>query len=171
MRKEGCKVTEIEHPPSKLAEKFVKQIRFVDGMLGCWWWTGKTDKDGYGQIFHRGKYERAHVVSYLRLKGSYPPGQQIDHLCHNRLCVNPGHLRATSKPGSCHRRECRVAMTGAERQRKHRAKRQKKESDRLLIVMKIAEHGFKPHDVGFTIPKVSARINAPGEPEYEPVEA
>jgi hypothetical protein len=38
----------------------------------------------------------AHRVAYALAGNEIPPGAQIDHMCHNKGCVNPGHLRATS---------------------------------------------------------------------------
>jgi hypothetical protein len=34
----------------------------------------------------------AHRVIYERLRGTIPRGLVLDHLCRNRLCVNPDHL-------------------------------------------------------------------------------
>jgi len=40
----------------------------------------------------------AHRVSYLLYVGAIPDGMLVDHTCHERSCVNPGHLRlATPK--------------------------------------------------------------------------
>lgn len=41
---------------------------------------------------------RSHRWSYERFVAPIPEGMLIDHMCHNKGCVNPGHLRlATNK--------------------------------------------------------------------------
>jgi len=53
----------------------------------------------------------AHRAVYQLLVGPIPLGLQIDHLCRNRVCVNPAHLEAVtqrenirrSDPGKHHR--------------------------------------------------------------------
>lgn len=61
---------------------------------GCWeWLSNKTKaKGGYGRISRGGKMVLAHRFMYERAKGPIPDGLTLDHLCRNRLCVNPGHL-------------------------------------------------------------------------------
>jgi len=61
----------------------------------CWYWQAATNgKRGYGKIYHNGKLKLAHRFSYELHKGVIPDGLTIDHLCGNRLCVNPEHLEA-----------------------------------------------------------------------------
>lgn len=65
----------------------------------CWEWTGKQYPNGYGQ--HRPnrrlKAFMAHRVVYELLVGPIPQGLDLDHLCRNRLCVNPEHLEPVTR--------------------------------------------------------------------------
>lgn len=47
---------------------------------------------GYGQIGCSGTVKMAHRAVYEALVGPIPEGLELDHLCKNRLCVNPDHL-------------------------------------------------------------------------------
>lgn len=69
---------------------------------GCWIWTGSIRK-GYGQIWtsldasgHRSLLQ-AHRASYELARGPIPEGLDLDHLCRNRLCVNPDHLEPVTR--------------------------------------------------------------------------
>ena len=64
----------------------------------CWEWTGYINpKTGYGEgsPSHSGKWF-AHRLSYILFVGDIPKGMTIDHICRNRKCVNPNHLRVLS---------------------------------------------------------------------------
>lgn len=65
---------------------------------GCWTWTGKRAKRGYGQ-FERAKHAiSAHRWYFEQANGPIPAGLVLDHICRNTSCVNPDHLRVvTSK--------------------------------------------------------------------------
>lgn len=60
----------------------------------CLVWTGGLNTNGYGQINVLGKAVLAHRYSYEKEQGAITIGQVIDHLCHNKACVNYLHLRA-----------------------------------------------------------------------------
>ncbi len=58
----------------------------------CWLWTGGVTSTGYGSLRLNGKLRYAHRHAYELANGSIPEGLVVDHLCRNRLCVNPEHL-------------------------------------------------------------------------------
>lgn len=60
----------------------------------CWDWTGARTKTGYGHMRVAGKDFYVHRFAYDLLVDPIPEGLVIDHLCRNRLCVNPTHLEA-----------------------------------------------------------------------------
>lgn len=62
----------------------------------CCVWLGKPWATGYGYMSVDGKQVGAHRFSYLVHKGSIPEGLEPDHLCRNRICVNPDHLEAVT---------------------------------------------------------------------------
>jgi hypothetical protein len=64
---------------------------------GCWEYAAESRKgDSYRQVqlVEDGKrvLRYAHRVMYEHLVGPIPDGMQLDHLCRNRMCVNPDHL-------------------------------------------------------------------------------
>jgi hypothetical protein len=84
----------------------------VDKSGECWLWTGAKEKRGYGYFNHNGTIKRTHRLSYEWANGPIPDGVQVDHICFNKACVNPAHLRpATNKQNNEHR-------TGAQRNSK-----------------------------------------------------
>jgi hypothetical protein len=75
--------------------------RFWDRIIkdgDCWLWAGPTGGNGYGI----GGYgvagaHHAHRAAWILANGkTIPQDMQIDHLCRNRLCVNPSHLELVS---------------------------------------------------------------------------
>lgn len=69
----------------------------VDKTPTCWVWTGSPHSAGYGTILIDGQIKYAHRVSYEMAYGRIPEGLEIDHICHNRPCVNPSHLRPVTR--------------------------------------------------------------------------
>lgn len=64
---------------------------------GCWNYTGKLAKNGYGHMTLRGQFWLVHRFFYTHFKGGIAPGLTIDHLCRNRACCNPEHLDAVTQ--------------------------------------------------------------------------
>lgn len=77
-------------------DRFAEKIALTDS--GCIEWIGGLQGEGYGQFYagrtgpgQTGKLA-AHRWSYEYHVGRISPGLHIDHLCRNRVCVNPDHL-------------------------------------------------------------------------------
>ncbi len=68
----------------------------ITDISGCILWTGYKEKAGYGNIYYHGKVHKAHRLAYELFKKSIPNNLEIDHICRNKICVNPLHLRAVS---------------------------------------------------------------------------
>lgn len=69
----------------------------------CWIWKGRPTGSGYGSLRVDGKSVPAHRFGYTMLVGPIPKGLQIDHLCRNRMCVNPLHLEPVTSKENTHR--------------------------------------------------------------------
>lgn len=72
----------------------------------CWLWTGSKNNTGYGQLYSNRDGDPFMVTAHrfsLRLVGIFlengmDGGKPVcDHLCKNRLCVNPNHIRVTTQ--------------------------------------------------------------------------
>jgi hypothetical protein len=86
--------------PSLSAEQIARFWSYVDrrGIGDCWPWTAAVAASGYGRFYAgrasagRGNCYRPHRVAYALTYGAIDESLQVDHLCRNRLCVNPAHM-------------------------------------------------------------------------------
>lgn len=63
----------------------------------CIWWMGAILRDGYGQMRHNGRKMTAHSAVMLLLGQPLATSKfHYDHLCRERICVNPWHLEYVS---------------------------------------------------------------------------
>lgn len=79
----------------------------------CWLWKANTRNDNYkGSAYSRvevdGKNVGAHRLMYATFYGEVDEFNEVDHLCHSTLCVNPYHLEE---------------VTGAENRRRETSRR------------------------------------------------
>lgn len=68
----------------------------VNGM-DCWEYHGLRKK-GYGSII-----VSTHRLMYELDVGPVPPGKQLDHICHNRMCCNPAPLEPVTNAENANR--------------------------------------------------------------------
>ena len=66
----------------------------------CLEFTGRRNHDGYGRLRYHGRLVMAHRLAWILTYGEIDAGYEIDHVCKNRACVAPGHLRKID--GSTH---------------------------------------------------------------------
>jgi len=77
----------------------------VEKTEACWNWTAYKNDDGYG-LFRSDYVTRpAHRIAYQLLESEIPAGMVLDHICHNRGCVNPTHLRIVTRKQNQEHRE------------------------------------------------------------------
>ena len=73
----------------------------VDQSGDCWQWLGLLDHHGYGSIALMSaeidkRRWKAHRLAWQLTQGAIPEDKVLDHLCRNRACVNPSHLRVVT---------------------------------------------------------------------------
>lgn len=79
--------------PATDAARFRSKVAVGDG---CWLWTGARFAGGYGGFSTRFGFIGAHRVAFALAGNVVPAGKVLDHICMNKACVNPAHLRIAS---------------------------------------------------------------------------
>ena len=64
----------------------------------CWNWTKELNANGYGQTKYYGKRVLTHRLSFRIANGvELKKKEVVRHMCHNRMCFRPAHLRLGSQ--------------------------------------------------------------------------
>lgn len=72
-------------------------IAKIDATGPCWVWLGKPSNHGYGVAYYKDRQQAAYRGVWQFLVGPIPKGLELDHLCRNRMCVNPDHLELVTR--------------------------------------------------------------------------
>ena len=59
----------------------------------CWLHTGKVGSAGYPLVRYKGKQWLSHRLVYQLYCGQLREGLVVMHICENKRCLNPKHLR------------------------------------------------------------------------------
>lgn len=80
-------------PKERAINRFWRDTKKTDT---CWLWLNKKNHGGYGVIFAEGKNQLVHRYAWRLMRGPIERPLTLDHLCRNKLCVNPDHLEPLS---------------------------------------------------------------------------
>lgn len=156
-------------PHENPADLFWKKVNKTDG---CWLWTGKVAKDGYGQFSvtlprvglavgqpTKQRHVRAHRYSWELTNGHPPPsGLVVLHGCDTPLCVRPDHLSVGTQLEN--RLDCKNKGRTAKGERSGQAKLS---AGQVLEIRRQAKAGVPIADLaktnGISCPGVYAIIN------------
>jgi hypothetical protein len=75
-------------------DRFWSKVAKADG---CWLWSSAIAENGYGVFRVAGGSAYAHRVAYFSAHRQISSTLVIDHICRNRRCVNPDHLRQIAR--------------------------------------------------------------------------
>lgn len=89
----------MNHPTQVLPARIANRVTVNDD--GCWQWQGALNA-GYGVAKLNGKLWRLHRLTWHNSGHDLIDGLVLDHICRNRSCCNPAHLRQVSIADNVH---------------------------------------------------------------------
>ncbi|MBO9502042.1 HNH endonuclease [Brevundimonas sp. A19_0] len=100
----------------QIAASWSAKVDRRGGPNACWPWTGSTTVTGYGlsRVKEGGRWRTAgaHQIAHYLATGRWErreDGRLVRHLCHNRPCCNPAHLRGGTPKDNARDRFARVS--------------------------------------------------------------
>jgi hypothetical protein len=82
-------------------------------------WLGAKNDQGYGQVRIQGRLWYVHRLSFENMIAPIPTGLQLDHLCFNRGCLNPGRHNGQTIWGGYFNSVEEAAMSAAALRARH----------------------------------------------------
>lgn len=82
-------------PPGPIIDPVERILRGITRSDDCWIFRVQNQR-GYRRVGFGGTHDYAHRVMYRACFGEIKDGLEIDHLCREPSCVNPGHLEAVT---------------------------------------------------------------------------
>lgn len=79
-----------------LPTRFWAKVR-VDFVTGCWDWIGALNSVGRPCWSIQSRAVLAYRIAWEAFRGRIPAGMTVDHLCGNKVCVNPAHMEIVSR--------------------------------------------------------------------------
>ena len=94
----------------------------VDTPSGCWNWLGEKNAGGYGRVRYKGHKESIHRLMYAWWVAPLKRGRDkdtlvLDHLCNNKKCCNPKHLKLVTHKDNVFR--CETSPTTINHNKKY----------------------------------------------------
>lgn len=92
-----CQEPILKRNDNPITLEWMKEQCLID-KNDCWNWKNCKDQNGYGIVYYNKQNYYTHRAAY---KLKYPEEDIsnliIRHLCHNRLCCNPDHVKSGSR--------------------------------------------------------------------------
>lgn len=77
-------------------EETLERLTIPIPECGCFAWLGTLSSSGYAKVtYNEGGKRKIGRVTRLLLR-PVPDDMEVDHLCHQRWCVNPDHLEVVT---------------------------------------------------------------------------
>ena len=102
----GAVVRVVRREPEPLWLRLRMKLE-VDPATGCWLWTGRCDRTGYGMLSVNGRTTCAHRAVWEVFCGPVPAGLHVLHACDRPVCCRPSCLKLGTNADNVRDREAR----------------------------------------------------------------